>query len=87
LAATGALAADSPLRPLFERLREHRADVARARRVPPYVVALDRTLTELASLRPRTREELLGVFGMGPSRVEQYGEGFLRVLQGYRPPS
>ena len=44
---------------LFEALRSHRLDVARREGVPPYVVASDRTLRELAVLAPRTRAELL----------------------------
>jgi ATP-dependent DNA helicase RecQ len=67
-------------RRLFERLREHRAEVAQKRRVPAYVVALDRTLVELARTRPRSPHELRSVYGMGPARVEQYGMGFLAVL-------
>jgi ATP-dependent DNA helicase RecQ len=67
---------------VFERLREHRADVARQRRVPAYVVALDRTLVELARVRPRSLEELEPIFGMGPVRIDQYGVGFLGVLSG-----
>jgi len=54
--------------------------VAKARGVPAYVVALDRTLLEMATRAPRSLQELLGVFGMGPARVETYGDGFLRVL-------
>lgn len=69
-------------RALFERLRAHRAEVARTRGVPAYVVALDRTLVEMATRKPRSEAELLGVHGMGPSRVETYGAGFLRVLGG-----
>ena len=47
-----------------------------------YVVAFDRTLVEMAMVRPRTTHELLAIHGMGPSRAERYGEGFLRVLAG-----
>lgn len=65
---------------IFDDLRAHRAGVARTRGVPAYVVALDRTLVELALKKPQTNSELLNVFGMGPARAEQYGEGFLRVL-------
>jgi ATP-dependent DNA helicase RecQ len=75
---------DEALRAVFDRLRAHRAAVARARGVPAYVVALDRTLVEMATYAPRTREELLGIYGMGPARVEQYGEGFLEVLRSPR---
>jgi ATP-dependent DNA helicase RecQ len=71
---------DESIRPLFERLREHRAELARSRRVPAYVVALDRTLLELATLRPRTLPALANVYGLGPNRIEQYGKSFLEVL-------
>ncbi|MDB4943858.1 MAG: ATP-dependent helicase RecQ [Labilithrix sp.] len=71
---------DASLQPLFERLRAHRAEVAKARGVPAYVVALDRTLVEMASVRPRSLDQLLMIHGMGPARAEQYGEGFLRVV-------
>ena len=66
--------------PIFEKLRAHRAEVARKRGVPAYVVALDRTLIEMAQVRPTTPDQLLMLHGMGPARAEQYGEGFLRVL-------
>jgi ATP-dependent DNA helicase RecQ len=73
---------DEANRPLFERLREHRAELARSRRVPAYVVALDRTLIELATHRPRSLEALSSVYGFGPNRIEQYGRSFLEVLAG-----
>jgi ATP-dependent DNA helicase RecQ len=72
---------DVPTRDRFERLRTHRAQVARAKGVPAYVVAMDRTLLEMAARTPRSHAELLDVFGMGPARVEQYGDGFLAVLR------
>jgi ATP-dependent DNA helicase RecQ len=73
-------AVDAATRDRFERLRAHRAQVAKSRGVPAYVVALDRTLLEMATRVPRSLQEMLGVFGMGPARVETYGDGFLRVL-------
>ncbi|HEX4445541.1 MAG TPA: ATP-dependent DNA helicase RecQ [Polyangiaceae bacterium] len=73
---------DAPTRERFERLRAQRALMAKARGVPAYVVAFDRTLVEMATRSPRSREELLDVFGMGPARVEAYGDGFLEVLRG-----
>jgi len=72
---------DGPARDRFERLRAHRALVARVKGVPAYVVAMDRTLLEMACRSPRSHAELLDVFGMGPARVEQYGDGFLEVLR------
>jgi ATP-dependent DNA helicase RecQ len=72
---------DGPTRERFERLRAHRAQVARARGVPAYVVAFDRTLLDMAMRPPRSHAELLDVYGMGPARVEQYGDGFLEVMR------
>jgi ATP-dependent DNA helicase RecQ len=78
-------ALDPAARALFERLRAHRAQVARARGVPAYVVAFDRTLVEMAARRPRSRDELLAIHGMGPARADSYGDGFLEVLREVTP--
>ena len=67
---------------LFERLRAKRLELARADGVPPYVVASDRTLHELAELRPTTLSALEGIYGIGPAKVARYGEAWLGVLQG-----
>lgn len=72
---------DPQAQPVFELLRAHRAEVARAKGVPAYVIAHDRTLVEMAMVRPRSTDQLLMIHGMGPGRAEQYGEGFLRVLE------
>jgi ATP-dependent DNA helicase RecQ len=79
--AASADALDQSARARFERLRAHRAEVARSRGIPAYVVAFDRTLLEMAERAPRSRDELLAIYGMGPARVDAYGEGFLEVLR------
>jgi superfamily II DNA helicase RecQ len=56
--------------------------MAKERGVPAYVVAHDRTLVEMAERAPSSHAELLGVFGMGPARVESYGDDFLAALRG-----
>ena len=48
--------------------------------LPPYVVASDRTLRELAKLRPRTLDELRLAHGIGPHKVQRYGAGLLAVV-------
>lgn len=73
-------------RALFEALRAHRTALARERSVPPYVVASDRTLTEITALRPRSPEELLMAHGMGKARVASYGDGLLAVVKAHAPP-
>jgi ATP-dependent DNA helicase RecQ len=65
---------------LFEALRAERGKLARAQGVPPYIIFHDSTLVALASLRPRTLEELARVPGMGQKKLERYGEAFLSVL-------
>jgi len=71
---------DPSVQPIFEKLRAARAEIAKTRSIPAYVVALDRTLVEMAQVRPRTIDQLLMLHGMGPARAEAYGESFLRVL-------
>jgi ATP-dependent DNA helicase RecQ len=65
---------------LFEALRACRMELAKKAGMPPYVIAHDRTLADMVKKRPRTRDALLDVHGMGPHRAEQYGDRFLRVL-------
>jgi ATP-dependent DNA helicase RecQ len=65
---------------LFDRLRALRKDIARERGVPPYVVFSDATLLEMASTRPRTNAQMLGISGVGPTKLEHYGERFLKAL-------
>jgi ATP-dependent DNA helicase RecQ len=66
---------------MFEALRHWRLDRSRADGVPPYVVASDRTLREIAMLRPRTIGELQMAHGIGPAKLERYGEGLLAAVQ------
>ena len=66
---------------LFDALRAHRLSVARAEAVPPFVVASDRTLRDMARVRPQSEAELLGVYGMGPVKAARYGTGFLDVTR------
>ena len=67
---------------LFEALRARRLELARAERVPPYVIASDRTLREVAELRPRSIRNLEGIYGIGPAKAAKYGEDLLKVVRG-----
>ncbi len=71
---------DAGAQALFEALRRHRLGVARAEGVPPYVVASDRTLREIARLRPRSEDQLLLAYGIGPAKLRRYGAGLLAVV-------
>lgn len=77
---------DTADEPVFEALRRHRLELSRALGAPPYVIASDRTLRELATFRPRTLTELEGIYGIGPSKLERFGKGFLDVIARFANP-
>ncbi len=64
----------------YEKLRSWRLELARAKKVPPYVIAADALLQAIASAQPTTLEALGQIKGMGPSRLEQFGTAMLGVL-------
>jgi ATP-dependent DNA helicase RecQ len=66
---------------LFERLREWRGALAREEGVPAFVICSDATLAELAAARPLTEEDLLEVKGIGPRKVEAFGDAILRLVR------
>jgi len=67
---------------LFESLRALRKELADAQRVPAYIVFSDKVLIEMTVRRPTTRGEMLEVPGVGPAKLERYGQAFLDLLNG-----
>jgi ATP-dependent DNA helicase RecQ len=65
---------------LFERLRAWRAELAKAREVPAYVIFHDATLREIAARAPTSLADLAGISGVGDRKLEAYGEALLAVL-------
>jgi ATP-dependent DNA helicase RecQ len=72
---------DAGSQALFETLRRLRLDIAQRLGIPPYVVFHDKTLKEMAVVKPSTPAELLGITGVGERKLELYGELFLRAIQ------
>jgi len=68
---------------LFEALRRHRLELAKLEAVPPYAVASDRTLREIAAMHPRTLDQLLLAHGIGPGKIAKYGDGLLSVVRAF----
>ncbi|MBO5198454.1 MAG: HRDC domain-containing protein [Lachnospiraceae bacterium] len=66
---------------LFEKLRALRLMIAGEEKVPPYLVFSDKTLAHMCALRPKNREEMLTVSGVGEHKYEKYGERFLTVIR------
>ena len=65
---------------LFDQLRQWRANTAREQGVPAYVILHDRTLRELAEMRPTSRGHLAMVSGIGAAKIEHYGEELLALI-------
>jgi len=81
---TGAAAPRPPLPagPLVDALKQWRLDRSRADGVPAYVVLHDSTLGTIAERRPRSRQELATVPGIGPAKLDRYGDDILSVVAG-----
>ena len=62
-------------------LRTWRTERARADGVPPYIVASDKHLRGIALARPATPVELIACDGIGPAKLERYGDEILAVLE------
>ena len=67
---------------LFERLRTLRKRLADEAGVPAYIVFSDATLKAIAEMRPASEADLLSVPGVGPAKLERYGDAFLAELAG-----
>ena len=61
------------------RLKEWRAKHYKALNIPAYRVIPNKTLTEIATKIPRTREELMAISGFGETRWEKFGEEILAI--------
>jgi ATP-dependent DNA helicase RecQ len=66
--------------PLFEKLREWRAGVARELSVPAYIIFGDATLRGIALSRPQTLAELGAISGVGEKKRESYGQALLELV-------
>ena len=66
----------------FERLRDWRLEVSRDQEVPAYVVFTDATLTAIAESAPDDTAALAEIAGVGPRKLELYGDEVLAVLAG-----
>ena len=66
---------------LFQLLRKWRADTAREQAVPAYVILHDKTLRDLAEVRPVSHGLLAGITGMGSAKIEHYGAELLELIR------
>jgi len=66
--------------PLYESLKRWRLETAKAEEKPAYVIFHNSTLAEIVRRSPRTKEELATVPGVGPAKLERYGDAVLAAL-------
>ena len=67
-------------RELFEELRTWRRDAAAARGVAAFIILGDRTLREIAAVRPSTADRLRAIPGIGEVRLREHGQELMHVL-------
>ena len=68
---------------LFELLRICRSQLARKAHVPPYMVFSDKTLHDMCAQAQQSRDDMLGVSGVGEVKYDKYGEAFLKVIASF----
>jgi DNA helicase II / ATP-dependent DNA helicase PcrA len=66
--------------PLYAVLKKWRLETAKAEERPAYVIFHNSTLAEIVRRGPRSREELAAVPGVGPAKLDRYGDEVLAVL-------
>jgi ATP-dependent DNA helicase RecQ len=65
---------------LLARLKAVRRELAEIREVPAYIIFSDATLIDMCHLRPETLEQMALVSGVGPKKLEDFGQAFLDAL-------
>ena len=66
---------------LFELLRAKRSELARKHNVPAYIIFGDKSLKDMASRKPTTREAFSEVFGVGDHKLKTYADQFISVIK------
>jgi hypothetical protein len=69
---------------LFEKLKSWRLKRAEADHVPAYIIAHNTVLEALSARPPESLQALRGIKGMGPAKIEKYGEDILSVVSTHK---
>lgn len=70
---------------LLERLRDWRRQTAQEAKMPAYVIFTDATLQAIAEQEPSSVSQLTAVSGVGPAKLDRYGEAVLALVAGRDP--
>ena len=66
---------------MFNALKIYRLELAKAGGVPAYAVFPDKTLAEIARLRPSTRDAFAGIHGVGKAKLQKFSKSFLAEIE------
>ena len=66
---------------LYEALKSFRRELARARKTKPYRIFPDKTLQELADIRPTSLSEMEDIYGVGPKKLKRFGKIFIDAIE------
>ena len=70
---------------ILEEFKGLRTQIANEQNVPAYVIFGDKTLLELSSKLPVTKEEMLEIHGIGEGKIEKYADVFLELCIRCKP--
>ena len=85
--ALGSYIPDDDEESLFQKLRELRRTIAQEIGKPPYIVFSDKTLRDMARIKPITNAQFLAVNGVGQHKLDLYGQRFMEAVASFNAGS
>ena len=85
--ALGSYIPDDDEESLFQKLRELRRTIAQEIGKPPYIVFSDKTLRDMARIKPITNAQFLAVNGVGQHKLDLYGQRFMQAIASFNAGS
>ncbi|WP_340508744.1 DNA helicase RecQ [Bifidobacterium longum] len=85
--ALGSYIPDDDEESLFQKLRELRRTIAQKIGKPPYIVFSDKTLRDMARIKPVTNAQFLAVNGVGQHKLDLYGQRFMQTIASFNAGS
>ena len=85
--ALGSYIPDDDEESLFQKLRELRRTIAQEIGKPPYIVFSDKTLRDMARIKPVTDAQFLAVNGVGQHKLDLYGQRFMQAIASFNAGS
>ena len=68
---------------LFHVLRGKRAELAREKSVPAYIVFGDKTLRDMATKKPVTKKDFSDIYGVGENKMKSYADILIKIVKDY----